>query len=190
MARQSLRASVRQIRIRIVTAIGLLAAIGWTWWGKVEDARAPDAPPAIAFGEEIRVGRALFTPQTLTIEQGREQGERKLVLTGLLENETASTQVSVFGSPEKLPELSSGGKAFPNPQVNLVRDDTFLRELQPRIREVVTIVWDVPQGWVEQDVSIAFSAQTFKLNDNLYGKASWLLFYPTGVLTAQPEQGT
>lgn len=126
-----------------------------------------------------------FTPQKLAIEQG----ERRLVLTGLLENVTGSTQEAVFGSPEKLPELSSGDTKFPAPQVNLVRDNYFLKQLQPRIREAVTIIWDVPQGWREQEVSIKFSAQQFKLNDNLYSKASWLLFYPTGTLNARPERG-
>ena len=150
----------------------------------------PDAPPAVAFGEPVSVGRSVFTPQKLAIEPGQEQGERRLVLTGMLENVTGETQTAVFGSPEHLPVISSGDTDFPIPQVNLLRDDYFLKQLQPRIREAVTIVWDIPPDWQEQDVSIEFSAQHFKLNDNLYAKASWLLFYPTGILTARPEQGT
>ncbi|WP_139789247.1 hypothetical protein [Manganibacter manganicus] len=157
---------------------------------KVEDARIPDAPPQIAFGEPVKAGRAIFTPQKLTIEPGREQGERKLVLTGLLENVTASSQAAIFGIPERPPELSSGGAKFPDPKVNLVRDNHYLKQLEPRIREAVTFVWKVPQDWREQDVSIEFNAQQFKLNDNLYAKASWLGHYPTGILKARPEKGT
>ena len=156
---------------------------------KVEDARIPDAPPEIAFGEPVSVGRSVFTPQKLAIEPGREPGERMLVLTGLLENVTGATQKAVFGFPEKLPELSSGDTDFPTPQVNLVRDNYFLKQLEPRIREAVTIVWKIPQDWHEQDVSIKFSAQKFKLNDNLYSKANWLSFYPTGTLSVRPEKG-
>jgi len=190
MARYSLRSTARQIRVRVLAAIGVFAAIVVTWWVKVEDARIPDTLPQIAFGEPVNVGRSVFTPQYLTIEPGDEQGERKLVLTGLLENVTGTTQRAVFGFPEKLPELSSGGTKFSAPRVNLVRDNYFLKQLEPRIREAVSIAWDVPPDWREQDVSIEFSAQQFKLNDNLYSKASWLLFYPTGILRARPEKGS
>ncbi|MCP8896488.1 hypothetical protein KYK29_16300 [Shinella daejeonensis] len=188
MARYLLKSTARQIRVRVLAAIGVFAAIVVTWWMKVEDARIPDAPPEIAFGEPVSVGRSVFTPQKLTIKPGREPGERMLVLTGLLENVTGATQKAVFGFPEKLPELSSGDTDFPTPQVNLVRDNYFLKQLEPRIREAVTIVWKIPQDWQEQDVSIKFSAQKFKLNDNLYSKASWLLFYPTGTLSVRPEK--
>ena len=156
---------------------------------KVEDARNPDAPPQVALGEPVSVGRAVFTPQKLTIEPGSDQGERKLVLVGQLENVTSSSQRDVFGFPGGLPELASGDTKFPDPKVNLVRDNYILRQLEPRIRETVTFVWEVPQGWSEQDVSIEFSAQQFKLNDNLYAKASWLVHYPTGTLRARPEKG-
>ena len=156
---------------------------------KVEDARIPDAPPQIAFGGTVRAGRAVFTPQKLTIEPGREQRRRKLVLTGLLENTTASTQVAVFCIPEELPELSSGDMTFPDPQLNLVRDNHILKQLEPRIREAVTFVWEAPQDWREQEVSIEFKAQLFKLNDNLYAKASWVGHYLTGILKARPEKG-
>jgi len=185
---QSLKSAVGRIRIRIIAAIGLVAAIVLTWWMKVEDARIPDAPPPIAFGEPVSVGRSVFIPENLALAND-EKGERKLVLTGLIENVTGSTQVAVFGFPEMLPVLSSGDTEFPAPQVNLVRDDDFLKQLEPRIREAIAIIWDVPPDWQAQDVSIAFSAQQFKLNDNLYSKSSWLQFHPTGRLTARPEQG-
>src|SRR5690606_5813114 len=113
-----------------------------------------------------------FTPQTLRIQSGQEQGDRQLVLAGLLENVTGETQVSVFGFPEKLPVLTSGDTEFLAPRITLVRDQSFLRQLEPRIREAVTIVWDLPPDWHTQEVSIAFSAQQFKLKDNLYAKAS------------------
>src|SRR5690606_4213315 len=99
MARYSLRSTARQIPARLLAAIGILAAIVVTWWMKVEDTRIPDTPPQIAFGEPVNVGRSIFTPQKLSIERGEEQGERRLVLTGLLENVTGSTQVAVFGFP-------------------------------------------------------------------------------------------
>jgi hypothetical protein len=82
MVRQTLRSTVQRIRIRIITVIGLVAAIVTAWWMKVEEARVPDARPTIAFGEPVNDGRWVFTPQKLAIEPGKEAGERKLILTG------------------------------------------------------------------------------------------------------------
>jgi hypothetical protein len=195
MVRHSLGSTVRQIWVRIFAVIGIAAAIVVAWWMKVEDARVPDAPPQIAFGEPVNVGRAVFTPQKLTIENaapsamaGAQEG-RKLVLTGQLENVTGASQVGVFGEPGALPSLSSGGAGFLPPDVYLLRDRELLRQIEPRIREDVAIVWDIPDGWREQDVRIEFAVQQFKLKDNLYAKASWLGFYPAGTLSARPEPG-
>lgn len=195
MVRPLLISALRRIWVRIAATIGVVAAIVFAWWMKVEDARAPEAPPQIAFDQPVRAGRAVFTPRRLTVENGApasaagDGSGRKLVLTGRLENATGESQVAIFGFPEKLPVLSSGGTIFPDPQVYLDRDKARLRQLQPRISEDVSIVWDVPEGWRAQEVSIEFSAEQFKLKDNLYAKASWLLSYPSGVLTAQPEGG-
>ncbi|MCO5082325.1 MAG: hypothetical protein M9955_11790 [Rhizobiaceae bacterium] len=181
--------------MRIAAAIGVIAAIAATWWMKVEEARAPDAPTQIAFDQPVKVGRAVFTPRRLAIENAApfptagDAGGRKLVLAGRLENATGASQIAVFGFPETLPALSSGGARFPEPEVYLDRDKARLRQLQPRIAEDISIVWNIPEGWREQDVTIEFSAEQFKLKDNLYAKASWLLPYPTGVLIARPECG-
>lgn len=195
MVRHPLRSTARQIRARLFAAIGILAAIAVAWWMKVEDARVPDASPQIAFGEPVSLGRAVFTPQKLTVEKAGpsatagSQAGRKLVLTGQIENVTGTSQAAVFGQPEKLLTLSSGGAGFPLPEVYLVRDRELLGQIEPRIREDIAIVWNIPDDWHEQDVTIEFSAQQFKLRDNLYAKASWLLFYPAGTLSARPEHG-
>lgn len=192
MVQNALKSTARKIWVRMLTAVGIVAAIAVAWWMKVEDARVPVAPPQIAFGEPVNVGRAVFIPYKLVIEEPSATGPqagRRIVLTGQLENVTGSSQLAVFGSPEKLPALSSGGVSFPAPQVYLFRDKELLRQLQPRISELVSIVWDVPEGWNEQDVTIGFSTQQFKLKDNLYAKASWLLSKPSGTLSARPERG-
>lgn len=190
MARRSLKSAAYQVWVRVVATIGLAAAILTTWWMKVEDARAPKAPSAVAFGQPVKVGRSIFTPQKLILDSGDGQGDRRLILTGLLENATRSSQQAFFGFPDQPVVLTSGGATFEAPRVNLGRDGRLLVQLEPRIREAVDIVWKVPPGWQEQDVTISFSAQRFKLKDNLYAKSSWLGFYPTGTLTVRPEQGT
>jgi hypothetical protein len=191
----SLKSTIRQIWLRTFAAIGITAAIVVAWWMKVEDARMPDTPPQVTFGKPVNVGRAVFTPQKLTVEKGppsttaRSQAGRALVLTGRLENVTSTSQAAILGPAEKLPALSSGGTDFPPPMIYLVRDRELLKQLEPRISEDVAIVWDLPADWRAQNVTIEFSAQQFKLRDNLYAKASWLLFYPAGTLNARPEPG-
>lgn len=195
MVRPLLSSAFRQIWVRIAATIGVIAAIAATWWMKVEEARVPDAPPRIAFDQPVKVGRGVFTPRRLTVGNtapspaAGAKGSRKLVLAGRLENVTGESQVAVFGFPELLPVLSSGGRKFPAPQVILDRDKEPLRQLHPRVAEDVSIVWDLPENWRAQEVAIEFSAEQFKLKDNLYAKASWLMPYPTGVLTARPEGG-
>ena len=189
MVRQSLKSTAQQVWVRIIATLGIAAAVVTTWWMKVEDARAPDAPPTITFGEPVKVGRSVFTPQKLVVVADSNNGERQLVLSGTLENMTASSQRAMFGTPETLPIPTSGDTVFSSPRVTLVRDNYFLKQLEPRVREEITIAWKVPSDWQEQDVSITFSAQRFKLKDNLYAKSSWLGFYPTGILKARPEQG-
>ncbi len=68
-----------------------------------------------------------------------------------------------------------------------MRDDAPLYELQPRIPEKIALVWTLPTPWQPQTVEIAFSRQPFKLRDNLYGQASWLVFVPEARMTAEPE---
>lgn len=195
MVRHSLKSTVHRIWVRIFAAIGIAAAITVAWWMKVEAARAPDAPPEIAFGAPVSTGRAVFTPRKLTIETAApsamagSQGGRKIVLAGQIENVTGISQVGAFGPPDRLPALSSGGVDFPPPQIYLVRDGELLGQIEPRIRVDVAIVWDIPDTWREQEVTVAFSAQQFKLKDNLYAKASWLSFRPAGILSARPERG-
>src|SRR5690606_423189 len=135
---------------------------------KVDDVRTPDAPPRTAFDQPVKVGRAVFTPKRLTIENAApfpmagDTGGRKLVLAGRLENATGESQIAVFGLPENLPVLSADGKKFPDPQVFLDRDKAPLRQLHPRIVEDVSIVWNLPESWRAQEVSIEFSAEQFK----------------------------
>jgi hypothetical protein len=196
MAGRSFHSALRQFRVRGFAAVGIVAAIATAWWVKVEDARVPDTPPQIAFGDPVKAGRGVFTPQSLTIVNAAPSSAaassasgRKLVLAGLLENVTGNSQLEILGPPDELPALSSGGVTFAPPKVYLDRDKALLWQLQPRIREAVSIVWDIPEDWREQEVTVEFSAQHFKIKDNLYAKASWLLFYPTGTLSARPEHG-
>lgn len=163
-------------------AAGTLAAITLSWWWKVEDARTPKHLPLAVLGQKIEAGRVQLTPLAVHYDEG------KLVLEADVENPTGETQTGPFGTPARLPELVDGNHSLPAAEVFLIRDAEPLAALQPRLRERVRFVWTLdaaPQG----GAVIRFSKQSFKLQDNFYGQASWLGFSAVAELPVPPEVG-
>ncbi|MDQ7263213.1 hypothetical protein NM680_15565 [Paracoccus sp. PS-1] len=172
----------------MAASIGVAAAVLLGLWLKVEEARAPQEPPAVALGQPVDLGRTEITPLSLSLAPPEREGEpRRLLLRARLLNLTGETQSAVFGFPPHPPELAAAGVAWPEPEVTLDRDGELLWHLQPRLAERVTLAWRVPPGWQPGPVSLTFQRQTFKLRDNLYGKSSWLLFQPAGRMATTPE---
>ena len=179
---------LRRLRVRLAASAGVAAAMALGLWMKVEDARAPLAPPVLAPGQPIDLGRVRITPLTLALAPPKRDGEpRRLLLRARLLNLTGETQTAIFGFPSHPPRLLVGGAALPDPEVTLDRDDAPLMQLHPRLAEQVTLAWAVPPDWQPGPVELGFDRQTFKLRDNLYGKASWLGFQPAARVAMTPE---
>ncbi|WP_147391960.1 hypothetical protein [Paracoccus onubensis] len=176
----------RRLWLRLLATAGIAAAVLLSWWLRIDQARAPSEIATTGFGETIDLGRSLFTPEALQLRRSPDQPDQ-LVLTASVENVTGKTQNAVFGSPEHPPLLTMGENPLAPPEIVLIRDDAPLYELQPRIPEKIALVWTLAAPWQPQTVEIAFSRQTFKLRDNLYGQASWLVFVPEARMTAEPE---
>ena len=158
-----------------------------SWWWKIDDARAPDQIPTVAFGQPIDMGRSRLTPEALQLRETSDKGQ-KLVLQATIENVTGSANIVPFGVPAKPPQLIIAGQEQYPPEIILVRDDAMLAQLQPRMPEKVELIWPLPSDWQPGEVDINFSQQLFKLRDNFYGKSSWLGFVPIGKMTALPER--
>lgn len=178
----------RRLRLRLAASIGVAAAALVGLWLQVEEARAPRDPPEVAAGQPVDLGRVEITPLALTLAPPRREGEpERLLLRARLLNLTGESQVAVFGFPPHPPALAAGGIAWPEPEITLDRDGELLVQLHPRLAERVTLAWQVPPDWQPGPVSLTFHRQTFKLRDNLYGKASWLLFQPVARMSMVPE---
>jgi hypothetical protein len=174
---------LRRLWLRALATAGVVAAVLLSWWWKVEDARTPDNAPEATFGGTIDLGRSALTPLALTLRPGDD----RLVLTAMIENRTGETQLAVFGAPPHPPQLVLDGVPQDPPEIQLLRDDAPLQQLQPRLSEEIALIWPLPPGWQTGPVQIDFARQAFKLRDNLYGQSSWLGFSPSARLTATPE---
>lgn len=175
----------RRLWLRLLATAGIAAAVLLSWWLRIDQARMPSEIPVTGFGETVDLGRSLFTPEALQLRRSPDQPDR-LVLTALIENVTGKTQSAIFGSPSHPPLLTVGENPLAPPEIVLLRDDAPLYELQPRIPEKVALIWTLPTAWQPQSVEIAFSRQTFKLRDNLYGQSSWLGFVPEAQMAVEP----
>lgn len=153
------------------------------WWWRVDKMRSPETTPAVGFGAPIDTGRSAVTPLALQLRQGGS----KIVLSAQIENITGVTQGIPFGFPPRLPQLLVDGDALVDPDLILARDGTVLQQLQPRMPEVIEIVWQAPPDWQPAPVEIRFQRQQFLFRDGLYGGSSWVGFAPVAHLTAAPE---
>lgn len=176
---------LRRLWLRIFATAGVVAAIGLSWWWKVDEARTPDQLATTGLGLPIDLGRTLFTPEKLVLRS--IEGESELVMTAMIENVTGETQVAMFGMPAHPPQAVLDDSALPDPTINLIRDNSPLYQLQPRLPERIELVWEVPDGWEPGDLTVRFERQRFKIRDNLYGKSNWLGFVPEAQMTVRPD---
>lgn len=176
---------LRRLWLRLLATMGIVAAVLFSWWLRVEDARTPDQIAPVKLGQPIDMGRSIATPLSLELHRAPGQEDR-LVLTARLENVTGETQIAYFGTPPMPPQLVIGKADLPAPDILLKRDGAVLQQLQPRLPEEVELIWTLPAGTVPTEVEIRFAKQLFKYRDNLYGQSSWLGFAPVASLMAAP----
>ncbi|WP_353194877.1 hypothetical protein [Pusillimonas noertemannii] len=181
---------IRRGARRALAASGITAAILYSWWQAVENARTPQSLPQAEVGEPLVLGRVALTPSSLQLRAPSPSSSDQrplLVLSAKLENITGQTQANPIGPPQSLIEAKAGKADLGVPDVKLLRDGEFLKQLQPRMPEEVEIIWHAPQGWRAGEVAFTFFRQQFKLKDNLYGQASWLGYSAAAHMAATPE---
>src|SRR5699024_4665472 len=109
MSRDDTPSFFKKVWLQLFAVSGVIAAIGLSWWWKIEDVRTPDTTPRVSFGDPVEAGRAKLTPLSLTVQRSDEGGGR-FILDGEFLNETGSTLESVFGFPARLPEILVEGE--------------------------------------------------------------------------------
>ncbi|MFK0334382.1 hypothetical protein ACIQUB_25045 [Rhizobium sp. NPDC090275] len=96
-------------------------------------------------------------------------GRKAIIVSMMLENLSAQSS-NLYGSLIKLTNLPN----IPKPQYYLTRDRAILWDLQPRMPEAVTAVWEVPENAALPAVlRLQIEGEFFKPRDNLYSAPGW-----------------
>lgn len=168
---------------------GLLAAsisLGYSLYER----RQADLVPRVEVATPVEAGRWKVTVagSALATEMPNgakmSPGKKAIVVSMMLENLSAQSS-NLYGSlikPANLPDT-------PKPQYYLSRDRAILWDLQPRMPEAVTAVWEVPENAALPDVlRLHVEGEFFKPRDNLYSAPGW---FPSGTIAeiAMPLDG-
>lgn len=153
---------------------GLLAAsisLGYSLYER----RQADIIPQLAASTPVTAGRWTVSVNGSMIGAEMPNGARissgkKAIVVGMtLENISAESS-NLYGSLITLADLPDA----PKPLYYLTRDRAILWDLQPRMPETVTAVWEVPADLVLPDVlRLQVEGEVFKPRDNLYSAPGW-----------------
>lgn len=159
---------------------GLLAAsisLGYTLYER----RQADVVPQVEVATPVDAGRwkVSFAGSALAKEMPNgakiSPGKKAIVVSMMLENLSAQSS-NLYGSLIKPTNL----RDTPKPQYYLSRDRAILWDLQPRMPEAVTAVWEVPANVALPDVlRLRVEGEFFKPRDNLYNAPGW---FPLGTV--------
>lgn len=159
---------------------GLLAAtvsLGYSLYER----RQADVIPQIAAATLVEAGRWSVSVNGSAIGKEMPNGARissgktAIVVDMTLENISAQSS-NLYGSLITLADLPDA----PKPQYYLTRDRAILWDLQPRMPEAVTAVWEVPADLTLPDVlRLQVEGEVFKPRDNLYSAPGW---FPSGAV--------
>ncbi|MBO9198385.1 hypothetical protein J5277_30125 [Rhizobium sp. 16-449-1b] len=157
---------------------GLLAAsisLGYSLYER----RQADVVPQVDVATPVEAGRwkVSVTGSALGKEMPNgakiSPGKKAIIVNMMLENLSAQSS-NLYGDlikPANLPDTSK-------PQYYLTRDRAILWDLQPRMPEAVTAVWEVPENIALPDVlRLQVEGEFFKPRDNLYSAPGW---FPSG----------
>lgn len=157
---------------------GLLAAaisLGYSLY----EQREADIVPQVEAAVPIEAGRwkvAVIASSIGAVMPNGTQvssGKKAIVVDMRLENLSAESS-NLYGDLITLANVSDTSK----PQYYLKRDRSILWDLQPRMPESVTAVWEVPQERALPDtLRLKVEGSLFKPRDNLYAAPGW---FPSG----------
>lgn len=102
-------------------------------------------------------------------------GTKAIAVDMMLENFSAESS-NLYGDLIELADVSDA----PRPQYYLDRDSSILWDLQPRMPDCVTAVWEVPGSLALPDtLRLRVDGAIFKPRDNLYAAPGW---FPSGTI--------
>ncbi len=141
--------------------------------------REAEIVPQVERGTPIEAGRwtVIVTASNVAYAMpngGRvSSGKKAIVVDMALENVSAESS-NLYGNLIKLANVADASR----PQYYLKRDHAILWDLQPRLREPVQAVWEVPATLaLPKTLELTVEGEFFKPRDNLYAAPGW---FPSG----------
>jgi hypothetical protein len=164
---------------KILAGLGGLLAAAISLGYSVYEQREANVVPQVEAGRSVEAGRwnvsitssaiGAVAPNGLRISSGK----KAIVVDMVLENISAESS-NLYGDLIRLANISDA----PKPQYYLKRDQTILWDLQPRMPEAVTAIWEVPASLALPDaLRLRVEGSLFKPRDNLYAAPGW---FPAG----------
>lgn len=161
---------------RIVAGIGGFAAVALSLGMTVYDARTKP-PPQVAAGQAIEAGQWKIEISGVeagtSLPDGRRAaaGRGAVILTAKLTNRTGASS-SDYAQAIELETAVQG--IDDRPTTYLLRDKSYLRQLQPLLTERVAYVWTYPlASTLPPKLQFNLVSRKFKARDNLYAASGW-----------------
>ncbi|WP_313606806.1 hypothetical protein [Rhizobium sp.] len=163
------------MRTKLLTGAGGFVAAAISLGYSLYEQRKAEVVPVVAIGASVDAGRwevAVFASGIAsTMPNGARvsPGKQAIAVNMMLENISAESS-NLYGELIKLSNVADA----PKPQYYLTRDRAILWDLQPRIPEAVTAVWEVPAELELPTVlHLHIDGSHFKPRDNLYAAPGW-----------------
>jgi hypothetical protein len=164
---------------RLLAGIGGLVAASISLGYSLYEQRQSGIVPQVEAAIPVEAGRwkVSITAAAIAAELpngGRPSpGTKAIAVDMMLENLSAESS-NLYGDLIRLADISDA----PRPQYYLNRDRSILWDLQPRMPERVTAVWEVPVSLALPDtLRVRVDGAIFKPRDNLYAAPGW---FPSG----------
>lgn len=181
---------------KVLAGIGGLLAAGLSLGYSLYERREADVIPQVEVAVPIEAGRwkVSITGGAIAAampNEGRVSPGKKAIAVDMVLENMSSQSSNLYGDLIRLADISEASR----PQYYLQRDRAILWDLQPRLPETVTAVWEVPATLALPDVlRLRVEGALFKPRDNLYAAPGW---FPSGSvaevrlpLNAKPSEVT
>jgi hypothetical protein len=164
---------------RVLAGIGGLLAAAISLGYSLYEQREAGVVPKVEAGRPVEAGRWNVSITSSAIGAVMPNGARispgkkAIVVDMLLENISAESS-NLYGDLITLANVPDA----PKPQYYLKRDRSILWDLQPRMPEAVSAIWEVPESLaIPKVLQLRVEGAFFKPRDNLYSAPGW---FPSG----------
>ncbi len=177
--RPALRKTSKKWLTNLFAGVGGLMAAAISLGYSLYEQRESEVIPQVEVSIPVDAGRWRVAVEAASIVAVRPDGGhvspamKAIAIDMIMENVSAESS-NLYGGLIKLVNIADA----PKPQYYLKRDRAMLWDLQPRMPEAVTAIWEVPASQaLPVSLQLRVEGENFKPKDNLYAAPGW---FPSG----------